>query len=171
MVFYSGFSLKDDDIFFKDYILDQDYVLSGFSYGAIQAFEFALNTTKRIDKIQLFSPAFFQTKSERFYQLQLGAYASDPDSYLRLFIDNCFSPAINDGTAHLQAGKYETLKSLLYYVWDEKKLQKLRDKGVEIEVYLGGKDKLMDAQKAFDFFTPFAMTHLIKDAGHLLKTS
>ena len=169
MIFYSGFSLKEDDVFFRDYLLDEAYVIAGFSYGAVQAFEFALKSNKRIDKLQLFSPAFFQTKEERFYKMQLGAYSADQDAYLRLFIDNCFSPAINDDSAEIEAGCYESLKALLYYVWDEKKLQKLLDKGVEIEVYLGGKDKIMDAHKEFDFFTPFARTHLIKDAGHLLK--
>ena len=58
MIFYSGFSLKDDEQFFSDYLLDQEYVVAGFSYGAIQAFEFALKTDKRIDTLQLFSPAF-----------------------------------------------------------------------------------------------------------------
>ena len=101
--------------------------------------------------------------------MQLGAYSADEDAYLRFFIDNCFSPALNAGSAVMAPGRYESLKALLYYVWDEKKLQILLDRGVEIEVYLGGKDKIIDAQKAFDFFTPFARVHLIKDAGHFLK--
>lgn len=170
MIFYSGFSLKEDDTFFKEYLLDQEYVVAGFSYGAIQAFEFALKTDKRIDRLQLFSPAFFQTKNERYFKMQLGAYSADKDAYLRLFIDNCFSPALNDGSAQIKPDRYESLKALLYYVWEEEKIKTLIDRGVEIEVYLGGKDKIIDAQKAFDFFTPFARTHLIKDAGHFLKT-
>jgi len=170
VIFYSGFSLKEDEKFFSDYLIDKDYVVSGFSYGAIKAFEFALKSDKRIDTLQLFSPAFFQTKNERYYKMQLGTYSADPDAYLRLFIDNCFSPAINDGSAVLTEDRYESLKALLYYVWDEKKIQTLIDKGIEIEVYLGGKDKIIDAQRAFEFFTPFARTHLIKDAGHFLKT-
>ena len=169
MIFYSGFSLKEDEKFFSDYLIDKEYVVAGFSYGAIQAFESALKSDKRVDKLQLFSPAFFQTKNERYFKMQLGAYSADKDAYLRLFIDNCFSPALNDGSAVIREDRYESLKALLYYVWDEKKIQTLIGRGVEIEVYLGGKDKIIDAQKAFDFFTPFARTHLIKDAGHLLR--
>jgi pimeloyl-ACP methyl ester carboxylesterase len=170
VIYYSGFSLKEDENFFLDYIDDGEYTVSGFSYGAIQAFEFAVKSSKRVDKLQLFSPAFFQTKPERYIKLQLGAYSADKDAYLRLFIDNCFSPALNDGSAKVEAGRYESLKALLTYVWEADKIQKLLDRGVEIEVYLGGKDKIIDAQKAFEFFTPFATTYLIKEAGHFLKT-
>ena len=169
MVYYSGFSLQGDEHFFLEHIDSSDYVISGFSYGAIQAFEYALKSQKRIDKLQLFSPAFFQTKPERYKQLQLGAYASDPKAYLRLFVDNCFSPAINDGSAQLEEGRYESLKALLYYVWEENKIQVLSKKGIDIEVYLGGKDKIIDSAKAFDFFTPYARVHLIKEAGHFLR--
>jgi len=170
VIFYSGFSLKEDEAFFSDYLLDKEYVVAGFSYGAVQAFEFALKSDTRIDKLQLFSPAFFQTKNERYFKMQLGAYSADEDAYLRLFIDNCFSPTLNDGSAVIKAGRYESLKALLYYVWDEKKIKTLLDRGIEIEVYLGSKDKIIDSEKAFDFFTPFARTHLIKDAGHFLKS-
>ncbi len=170
MIFYSGFSLKEDENFFLEYIDESEYVVSGFSYGAIRAFESTLKSSKRIDKLQVFSPAFFQDKPERYKKLQLGAFSSDADAYLRLFIDNCFSPALNNGSAKVEAGSFEALKALLYYEWEPSKIQTVLDRGIEIEVYLGGKDKIIDAQKAFDFFTPFARVHLIKEAGHFLKT-
>jgi pimeloyl-ACP methyl ester carboxylesterase len=169
MVYYSGFSLQEDDAFFDEYLDDSNYVVAGFSYGAVRAFEFALKTDKRIDKVQLFSPAFFQTKSDRFIAMQLGAFSSDPESYLRLFIDNCFSPAINDDSVVIKKGKYEELKALLNYVWKKEKVEALFKKGVEIEVYLGVKDKIIDSRSAFEFFSKLVPTHLIKDAGHLLK--
>lgn len=171
MVYYSGFSLKEDDDFFSDYLDEGQYCVAGFSYGAVQAFEFVLKTDRRVDKLQLFSPAFFQSKPERYIKLQLGAFSSDPEAYLRLFVDNCFSPVVNDGSAKVEMGRYESLKALLTYIWQEEKIKTILNKGVEIEVYLGGKDKIIDSAKAFDFFTPFARTYFIKDAGHFLKSS
>lgn len=169
MIYYSGFCLKEDDGFFENFIDDSTYTVCGFSYGAIRAFEYALKSDQRVDKLQLFSPAFFQTKGERYYKMQLGAFSSDPKSYLRLFLDNCFSPALNDDSAVVDMGSYEELKALLYYVWEKDKIKKLLSKGVEIEVYLGGKDKIIDASKAFEFFSELVHTEFLKDAGHLLK--
>nr|WP_275856258.1 hypothetical protein [Sulfurimonas sp. MAG313] len=65
MKFYSGFSLSNDEILFKDYLKYSDYTVAGFSYGAIKAFEMALTSKTRIDTLQLFSPAFFQEKKRK----------------------------------------------------------------------------------------------------------
>jgi len=48
------------------------------------------------------------------------------------------------------------------------KLQKLIDNGTKIEVFLGGVDKIIDAQKAKEFFKDFATVYYIKEKGHLL---
>lgn len=50
----------------------------------------------------------------------------------------------------------------------KKKLQKLLDKGIKIEVYLGGVDKIIDSSKAREFFKNFATVYYIKEKGHLL---
>jgi hypothetical protein len=70
--FYSGFSLKDDISFFKEYIKVSDFNVAGFSYGAIKALLHVRDTKQRVDTLQLFSPAFFQTKPEKFRRLQMG---------------------------------------------------------------------------------------------------
>ncbi len=168
MIFYSGFALKDDDRFFESYLDESDYCVAGFSYGAIKAFEYVQDSYKRVDKLQLFSPAFFQGKKERYIAMQLGAFSSDEKAYLRTFVDNCFYPAPNDNSATLDSADYHDLKRLLTYIWDEKALAKLKERGIKLEVYLGADDKIIDAQKAFDFFTPYAEVTLIKDAGHFL---
>ena len=64
--FYSGFCFKNECEIFKDYLEIGDFIISGFSYGAIKAFKQALESKTRVDKLQLFSPAFFQTKDEKF---------------------------------------------------------------------------------------------------------
>jgi hypothetical protein len=66
-------------------------------------------------------------------------------------------------------GKKEELEALLTYVWDEKKIQEILDRGTTIEVFLGEDDKIIDAQAAFDFFAPLTTTYFIKSVGHLLR--
>ena len=69
MKFYSGFSLQNESHFFDSFILKSDYCVCGFSYGAIKALRYAkeqLENRQRIDTLQLFSPAFFQTKTQKF---------------------------------------------------------------------------------------------------------
>ena len=80
MKFFSGFSLKNEEHFFTDYIKDSNYTVCGFSYGAIKALEYTqvqLNLGNRIDTLQLFSPAYFQTTSQIFKRLQMISYAKN----------------------------------------------------------------------------------------------
>ncbi len=60
--YFSGFSLENEKEIFDDYIIENDFTISGFSYGAIKAFEEVLNGSKRVDLLQLFSPAFFSNR-------------------------------------------------------------------------------------------------------------
>lgn len=60
--YYSGFSLKNEKKIFGEYIKENDFTISGFSYGAIKAFEDVLKSDERVDLLQLFSPAFFKRK-------------------------------------------------------------------------------------------------------------
>ena len=65
MQFFSGFSLQNDEKFFREFIQESDFCVCGFSYGAIKAFEYTqqlLEEGKRVDTLQLFSPAFFKAE-------------------------------------------------------------------------------------------------------------
>ena len=44
----------------------------------------------------------------------------------------------------------------------------LKNRGIKIEVFLGSEDKIINSKDAFDFFSKYATTYLIKKAGHLL---
>jgi hypothetical protein len=95
MQFFSGFSLKNESYLFDTYIKTSQYTACGFSYGAIKAFEYVkeqLACAKRIDTLQLFSPAFFQSKPKEFKRLQIMAYKKNEERYLREFINSCFIP-------------------------------------------------------------------------------
>ena len=172
MKFYSGFSLKNDTHFFSEYINSSDYSVSGFSYGAIRAFEHVVEAQKRgerIDTLQLFSPAFFQTKSEKFKKMQLRGFKRDKSSYLKMFIDSCFSPYLKGEIEHSEA-LYEELDKLLNYEWSLPSLQELENCGIKIEVYLGESDSVVDVANAKDFFLEVSTLTYIKNANHFLQT-
>ena len=150
-MYFHGFALQDEAHFFEDILESSQYVISGFSYGAIKAFKEALNSTTRVEKLQLISPAFFQSKSAKFKRLQLMGYqkVAEDVTYAK----------------HTAA----ELEELLTYEWSEKELQTLVDRGTSIEVYLGGQDKISDVGPAYAFFKPFAAVTLVKKANHFLQ--
>jgi len=170
MKFYSGFSLINDKQLFEPFIKESEFTVCGFSYGAIKAFKEALESTRRIDTLQLFSPAFFQDKSEKFKRLQLIYFGKDKKAYLNNFLSSCFLPANIDERVILKEGSEEELKELLHYEWEADKLKALYEKGVEIEVYVGSEDAIIDPEKSKAFFLPYATTYIINGAGHTLQT-
>ena len=172
MKFFSGFSLKNEEHFFTSYIKKSAYSVCGFSYGAIKAFEFVekeLQEGRRIDTLQLFSPAFFQTKDEKFKRLQLMAYRKNEDVYLAQFLNACFLPYERQKT-ETSVTVLEELEELLYYEWKKEALLALSKAGVVIEVYLGGKDQIIDVEAAKLFFQEVATLTYIKDGNHFLLT-
>ena len=171
MKFYSGFSLKNEISFFKDFVKESQYSVCGFSYGAIKAFRYAqkqLQEGKRIDTLQLFSPAFFQTKSQKFKRLQIISFTKGKEKYLSSFIDGCFFPHAKIELEYTHTSVDE-LDELLTFEWNIKELQELVDRGVVIEVYLGGKDAIIDVQSAREFFLQVSTVTYIKNANHFLQ--
>lgn len=167
--FYSGFSLRNEAPLFTAYRSTHPLALAGFSYGAILAFEEALHTERRIDLLQLFSPAFFQNRSAGFKRLQLKAFRSNPESYLEVFVKNCTAPSDVSLTPFLSPGSEEELEALLNYTWSKDKIEALLAKGTNIEVHLGAEDAVIDAQAAAAFFTPLVTLYWYKGKGHILK--
>ena len=166
--YFSGFCFFYESELFDEYLEKSDFTVCGFSYGAIQAFEEVLNSNQRVDKLQLFSPAFFQTSNDKFKRMQLMFFKKDANSYCENFLKNVLNPTNKDISKYFQMGTFEELEELLNYVWSEEKLQRLVDKGTIIEVYLGEVDKIIDSQKAKEFFRNFATVYYIKEKGHLL---
>ena len=171
MRFYSGFSLKEESVFFADHLCRSKYSVAGFSYGAIKAAAFADESSERIDTLQLFSPAFFQNKPEKFKRLQMMAYKKDKHAYLDQFIRHCFAPYDVSGELHHIDTKSSELDELLNYTWEPELLGRIADKGTHIKVYFGGDDKIIDAQSAREFFKPYATVYFIKKANHFLRGS
>ena len=166
-MFFSGFCLKNDEELFLDYIIKNNYTVNGFSYGAIKAFEYVYNAKERVDLLQLFSPAFFNDKDIKYKRMQLMFFKKDSISYCNKFLENCgFSKKLKE--KYFSMGSFEQLDELLYYKWDKIKFQKLIEKGTRIEVYLGSEDKIIDSNKALEFFREFAEVYFIKGVGHIL---
>ena len=171
MKFYSGFSLQHEEYLFSDFIKASDYTVCGFSYGAVKALSATkelLSEGKRIDTLQLFSPAFFQTKDEKFKRLQLMSYKKSEVLYLKQFISSCFAPYEMKIIEHTQT-TIDELRELLEYEWKINEFEELIKRGVKIEVYLGGKDKIIDVNAAKDLFLEVATVTYIKDANHFLQ--
>lgn len=169
MIFYSGFSLVNDYLFFDEFLKKSDYCVAGFSYGAIKAALYAANADERIDTLQLFSPAFFQTKKEPFRRLQMGAYLKDSVGYTEKFIESCFAPCpVKEIELDPDANEYQ-LRELLYFEWTDELISTIRAKGIRIEVYLGLEDRVIDVAGAREFFISYATVTSIRGANHFLE--
>jgi len=168
MKFFSGFALNNDAYLCEKYLINSEFNVAGLSYGAIKAIEYALETTSRIDTIQLFSPAFFQLKSEKFKRTQLLYFSKNSDIYIENFIINCFYPSIKDEKIETYNASKDELEELLKYYYTHETLAKLRGKGIRIEVYFGSEDKIIDSKSAEEFFIVNCDIFWLQNVGHFL---
>lgn len=172
MIFFSGFSLQNESELFLEYLdndLNNPYVVAGFSYGAIRALEYTLQADHRIDKLILLSPAWFCNKSRAFIKTQLIYYKKDPEAYIANFLKNVAYPTHIDLQPYRGDSDVSELETLLTYPWPEEKLHAIAKRKIEIETYLGGEDRILDAYEAYDFFKKVSTCYLFKPFGHLLR--
>lgn len=169
MRYFNGFSLKGEEVFFKDKIVDNDFTIVGFSYGAIKAFNYVYSSRERIDRLILLSPAFFQNQRKSFVRTQLRYYKSDKKSYIEQFLKNIVYPSSLKLDSCLTQGRVEELEELLSYSWDSDKILELLKRGVTIEVFMGEEDKIVDSKRSFEFFSKLVPCYYIKGVGHLLS--
>ena len=145
MNYFNGFSLKGEEALFSSYLIESEYCVAGFSYGAQQALEYVYNSKVRIDRLILLSPAFFQTQKPSFIRTQLRYFEAGQEAYVKQFLANVTYPSVLNLSDYLKVGTTEELEALLTYIWDEEKIKKILDRGTTIEVFLGKKDKIIDA--------------------------
>jgi len=172
MKFFSGFCVDVDKKFFADYIEDKEFVVAGFSYGAQKALDYAINSSKRIDKLQLLSPAFFDY-NEKLINLNLKAF-KDKKSYIKNFLTKA---GINEWK--MENGKWRILEKeikivecseddlIKLFTFNWEKIKEVKD--VKIEVFLGEYDKIIALKKAYEFFKNYGDVYFIKNANHFLK--
>jgi pimeloyl-ACP methyl ester carboxylesterase len=169
MKYFNGFSLRNEENLFEQYLIDSNYTVAGFSYGAQQAFEYVYQTKERVDRLILLSPAFFQTQKPSFIRTQLRYFEAGQEAYVKQFLCNVAYPSTVELNSYLSVGTKEGLDALLKYEWNPEKIKEVLERGTIIEVFIGMDDKIVDAQKSFEFFRSLTTTYFIKDAGHLLK--
>jgi hypothetical protein len=166
--FFSGFSLQNETELFSDYLRYDAHTVAGFSKGAIEAFRYVCETKVRVDRLQLLSPAFFCDKDEAFKRAQLYYFRKDPKNYIDTFLRNIAYPSKKDLHTYLEPEGEDALEMLLRFSWPKEELNMLVESGVEIEVYLGQKDRIIDTKSAYDYFLPYATIYFLKGKGHIL---
>jgi alpha-beta hydrolase superfamily lysophospholipase len=169
MKFYSGFALRGEEELFREYLTGSEFEVAGFSYGAIKALERVLESESRVDRLTLLSPAFFQREDEKFKRVQLINFKRDKDAYIENFLKNVSYPSMLDLSRYLAKATYEELEELLSYEYKRDDLQRLVQKGVKIDIYIGGEDRITDVAGIEEFFREFATINLIKKGGHILR--
>ena len=169
MEYFSGFCFENEQELFGDFLIKSDFCVAGFSYGAIKAFEQVYSSKNRVDTLQLFSPAFFQDRDEKFKRLQLMAFKKDKQNYLKNFYQNTLYPLETDIARYKKDGTAEELKELLNYKWDKEKLDIITKRGTKIEVYLGKLDKIINIEAAKEFFKTFATVYYFNRLGHIIQ--
>jgi len=174
MKFFSGFCVDVDKDFFADYIEDKEFVVAGFSYGAQKALDYVLNSSKRIDKLQLLSPAFFDY-NEKIININLKAFRKDKNSYIKNFLTKAGIDKwkmengqwkIGEKEIEIKRCSEEDLVKLFTFDWE--KIKEIKD--IKIEVFLGEYDRIIALKKAYEFFKDYADIYFIKKANHFLRS-
>ncbi len=166
-MYFSGFCLENEKDLFSEYLIENDFTVSGFSYGAIKAVEYVLNTKNRVDTLQLFSPSYFNDKNIKYKRMQLMYFKKDAATYSNNFLNNCGMDS-KQQSKYFNLGLYEQLDELLNYNWCEEKIKSVIKKGTIIEIYLGVNDKIINSKEASEFFRRFGDVYYIKEKGHIL---
>ncbi len=166
-LYFSGFSLVNEKELFKKYLVENDFTISGFSYGAQKALEYVLNTKDRVDTLQLFSPSYFNDKDTKYKRMQLIYFGKDNQTYCNTFLTNCGIQKEKQ-EKYFQMGTAKELEDLLYFNWSDEKLQTIVKKGINLEIFLGSDDKIINSKKAKEFFKKYGEVYYIKNVGHIL---
>jgi len=165
MKYFNGFSLFGEEKLFSNLIEEES--ITGFSYGAIKAFEYAL--ANNCKKLTLISPAFFQLKDKKFKKLQTLSFKKSQKSYIDNFLKSCAYPSSQNISKYLKLGTAEQLEELLDFYWDRNKLESLVANGCKITIHIGSKDAIVSKEEIENFFKDVADIIVYKGKGHILQ--
>jgi len=170
MKYFNGFSLSNEEELFNFWLQNKNkYLIAGFSYGSIKALKYVLNSNKRVDKLVLISPAYFNDRNDAFKKTQLIHFKKDTIKYMNTFLKNISSGSEINLTKYVKIGTIKELEELLTFKWKLKDLKKIAENGTKIEVVLGENDKIINSKEALVFFEQVATVYFIKNANHILK--
>ncbi|MDQ7086209.1 MAG: pimelyl-ACP methyl ester esterase BioV [Sulfurovum sp.] len=169
MKYFNGFCLKGEEELFEPYLRRDEFTVCGFSYGAQKALEYVYHTDRRVERLILLSPAFFQSEKASFVRTQVRYFDAGKEAYIQQFLANVAYPRVTSLSAYLTVGDKSELESLLGYIWEDKKLEAIVARGTVIEVFIGKKDKILKIEDTLRFFNRVCTTYCIKESGHLLE--
>ncbi|ACM93096.1 conserved hypothetical protein [Nautilia profundicola AmH] len=161
MKYFNGFCLKNEKKLFQNYIVEEEFVVAGFSYGAQRAVDYVINSSERVDKLQLLSPAYFNYP-QKIIDLNINAFKLNKEKY----IENFMKKAGFFNEKYITDCTVEDLNALFTFDWEKIKLIK----NVKIEIFLGEFDKIISLKPAVDFFKNYGDVYLIKKANHFLRS-
>ena len=164
MRFYSGFCFWNEKELFKEYLDESEFCVAGFSYGTQKALIDVVHTNKRVDKLQLLSPAFFRNNS-KFMKLQLNGFKKDKQKYIKTFLENVKYPSDVNISKYVDECDENELKEMFEFNWGL--IEHL--KNVKVEIFIGSEDKIIDVDGAVKFFKNYGDVYFVKGVGHILK--
>ena len=162
MRYYSGFCFWNERELFREYLDDSEFCVAGFSYGAQKALIDAVHTNKRVDKLQLLSPAFFNL-NPKFIKLQLNGFKKDKNKYIKNFLENVKYPKEIDLSKYIDECELYQLEEMFSFNWGL-----IEHLDTKLEIFIGKMDKIIDVKGAVKFFREYGDVYLLKDKGHLL---
>ena len=66
MPYFNGFSLQNEEKYFKEYFIKSELCITGFSHGAQKAFEHVFKSEERVDRLILLSPRILSDRKVFF---------------------------------------------------------------------------------------------------------
>lgn len=166
-MFYSGFCLHGEERLFDEYLPMFGEYVAGFSYGSIAALRHAIED-ESVKNLILLSPAYYCHKDEAFKKAQIRAFLTDPALYkIKLLKKSGLKE--EDGNRYASDGNVEELRELLYFDWRTAGLELLSQRGVRIEVFIGGADRVVEPKASREFFEKRAKTHWLENKNHILR--
>lgn len=166
-MFYSGFCLNGEEGLFDEFLPSFGEYIAGFSYGSIAALKFAAQN-KDVAKLILLSPAYYTHKSADFKEAQIAAFETDPALYrLKLLKKSGLSE--EEGKRYGIPGTSAELRELLYFDWNASEIASVSHRGVKIEVFIGGNDRVVEPEASAEFFRQYGSVYYLKNKNHILR--
>jgi pimeloyl-ACP methyl ester carboxylesterase len=166
--FFSGFCVEGERELFAQYLPSREAYVAGFSYGAIEAIEYATSTKEFFKKLILLSPAYYAHKDEEFCGMQYAAFVADPQLYRIKLLKRS---GLDEETAakYAKMGTKEELDKLLHFKWSAELFETLKVKGVSVEIYIGSADRVVESEASAQFFRQYGAVYYIKNKNHFLR--
>ena len=166
-MFYSGFCLDKEEALFDGYLPAFGDFVAGFSYGSIKAVHHAIKD-ESVKKLLLLSPAYYSHKDNVFKDAQISAFEADPHLYKNKLLKKSGLKE-EEGAAYAKDSSSDELRELLYFDWAVAGLDTLKDRGVDIEVFIGSSDRVVEPSASNEFFSKYARVYLLENKNHILR--